>query len=325
MISFGEMPIIYSDSYKPPLLLRGAHIETIWPALMRKVPHNLTPQRTQIELDDGDTLHYDHYRNNNSKVVIISHGLEGNSRKPYVVGLAKLLFLNGFDVIAWNFRSCHGGLNNTKRFYHSGATDDLHQMVQTASDHYPHIYLAGYSLGANLTLKYVGERPGTLSDKIRKVAAVCVPLNLENGSIHLRKTSNILYTKRFLKSLKKKIRAKEQLMPGSFDMKMLHRVKDVYDFDEYFTAPIHGFRDARDYYHQCSAINYIAGIHTPTLVANAINDPLIPVKSFDHNEFNLSKNVILELTKSGGHCGFPGTDDKGNNWIEHRILAFFHG
>lgn len=318
------MPITYSDTYKPPFLLRGAHKETIWPALTRTVPNISQPLRLLHALDDADELHYDHYKNGNNKVAIISHGLEGNSRKSYVLGLAKILFQNGFDVIAWNYRSCHGALNKARRFYHSGATDDLHQMVQLAESQYNHIYLAGYSLGANLTLKYVGERTDTLSASIRKVAAVCVPLNLKNGSLHLRRASNLVYTKRFMRSLKEKVRAKEQVMPGNFDLKRLSSVGNVYDFDEYFTGPIHGFSGAEDYYHQCSAINYIAGIHTPTLVANAVNDPLIPVKSFDHSKFNSSKNVILELTKSGGHCGFPGTDSNGNNWIEHRILAFFH-
>ncbi|MEL7148869.1 MAG: alpha/beta fold hydrolase, partial [Bacteroidota bacterium] len=276
-------------------------------------------QRLQLRLTDGDDLHYDHYQQGSDKVVIISHGLEGNSKKSYVLGLAKILYQQGYDIIAWNFRSCHGELNKTRRFYHSGATDDLHEMVKLASTRYEKVCLAGYSLGANLTLKYAGERPGQLTEQLHKIAAVCVPLNLRNGSLHLKKGSNVLYTKRFLKSLKQKIKTKEKVMPGTFNVEQLGQVKDVYDFDEYFTAPIHGFLGADDYYQQCSAINFITDIQNPTLVINAVNDPLIPVKSFDHNTFNSSKNVILELTKSGGHCGFPGADQNGNNWVEHRI------
>ncbi|MEL6558184.1 MAG: alpha/beta fold hydrolase [Bacteroidota bacterium] len=318
------MPVIHSNSYRPPLFLRGKHLETIYPALFRSVTGLPDCKRKVHLLSDGDSLTYDHYRNNQQKVVIISHGLEGNSRKPYVLGMAKKMLSNGFDVIAWNFRSCDGKMNNTSRFYHSGATDDLNEIVNIASEQYEKIYLTGFSLGANLTLKYAGEALSYQHQKIERIAAICTPLNLKAGSVNIGKKSNVLYEKRFLKSLKNKVIAKARLMPDQINTGNLSKVKTLYDFDNYFTAPIHGFKDAEDYYHQCSSIRFVNRIKVETLVLNALNDPMLPQETFDSSVFNSLNSVTLELTESGGHCGFPGSDKEGHYWSEKRVLKFFN-
>lgn len=319
-----RMPVLYNNSYQPPLFLRGKHLETIFPALFRKVKNMPGCLRLTHELNDGDKLTYDHYHNNQEKVVIISHGLEGNSKKPYVLGMAKKMLANGFDVIAWNFRSCDGKMNNSSRFYHSGATDDLNEIVKIASGQYKKIYLTGFSLGANLTLKYAGEPISHQNGKIEKIAVICAPLNLKAGSINIGKKSNMLYEKRFLRSLKKKVIAKARLMPGQINTGNLSKVRNLYDFDNYFTAPIHGFKDADDYYHQCSSIRFVDKIKVETLVLNALNDPMLPQETFDSGVFNSLNSVTLELTESGGHCGFPGSDKEGHYWSEKRVLKFFN-
>lgn len=318
------MPITYNNSYRPPLFLQGKHLETIFPALFRKVADAPVYQRKSYQLSDGDQLTYDHYQTNNKRVVIISHGLEGNSQKPYVLGMSKILVNNGFDVIAWNFRSCDGRMNKTRRFYHSGATDDLDEITRLAVNQYEEVFMVGFSLGANLTLKYVGEEISHKHNQIRKVAAICAPLNLKGGSICIGKKSNILYAKRFLKSLKNKVREKERLMPGKMNLSKLKQVKTLYDFDNHYTAPIHGFKDANDYYEKCSSINFVDQIKVPSLILNSLNDPMIPQETFDSGKFNSLNSVTLELTKSGGHCGFPGADDEGHYWSEKRILKFFN-
>jgi len=318
------MPVTYNDSYSAPFLLKGKHVETIYPALLRSVSQMPSCERHAVTLDDGDELFYDHYKVSSDKVVIISHGLEGSSVKPYVKGMAKAMVRNGYDVIAWNFRSCHGGMNKTQRFYHSGATEDLDVIADIANKQYKEVYLVGFSLGANLILKYAGETISQKHNQIKKFAAICAPLDLKKGSISIGKMSNIVYAKRFLLSLKNKIKIKEKLMPGKMDIKSLPKVKTLYDFDDFFTAPLHGFKDADDYYEQCSSINFIDNISKPTLVLNALNDPMLPEETFDISKFNSLKSVTLELTKSGGHCGFPYSDKDGYYWSEKRILQFFN-
>lgn len=281
-------------------------------------------ERKKLDLSDGDSLVYDHYTGGNKKAVILSHGLEGNSKKAYILGLAKILYYNGFDVIAWNFRSCDGEMNNTARFYHSGATDDLEEMVRLVSAQYDAVFLAGFSLGANLTLKFAGENRAEQYGKIRKIAAVCAPLNLHTGSINIGKRSNIIYARRFLRSLKKKVRQKDRKLPGLIDTSALKKVKTLYDFDDHFTAPIHGFKDAADYYKQCSSIYYVQNIRVPALIVNALNDPMLPKETYDPDTFNELDLVTLELTGGGGHCGFPGADKDGYYWSEKRILKFFN-
>ncbi|MGB3465621.1 MAG: alpha/beta fold hydrolase, partial [Cyclobacteriaceae bacterium] len=310
------MPVIHNNSYRAPMLLRGKHFETIFPALFRRVKEMPESKRKSISLSDGDRLTYDHYEGGNDRVAILSHGLEGNSKKAYIQGLAKILFANGYDVIAWNFRSCDGEMNNTIRFYHSGATDDLEEVVKLASDNYRSLFLAGFSLGANLTLKFAGEPKAAIYTNISKIAAICAPLNLHTGSINIGKRSNILYARRFLKSLKKKVLLKDRKLPGKIDTTKLREVKTLFDFDDHYTAPLHGFTDAADYYKQCSSIYYVRNIKVPALIVNALNDPMLPQETYDTEAFNKLDLVTLELTGSGGHCGFPGADKNGYYWSE---------
>ncbi len=318
------MPVIKNDSYTPPFFLRGKHSQTIFPALFRKIKGLPSPQEKTLHLSDGDELFYDHYAMGNQKAVIISHGLEGNSKRPYILGLTKICIANGYDVIAWNFRSCGGKMNKVLRFYHSGATDDLDSIVEMVAKDYSVIHLAGFSLGANLILKFTGEGLADKYPSISKVAALCAPVDLKGGSITINKKSNTIYAKRFLKKLTVKIIEKAKLMPDQLDVSHLENVHTLFDFDNYYTSQLHGFLDANDYYEQCSAIKYIHQIKKETLVLNAINDPLLPRETLHEEEFISIKNVTLELTNNGGHCGYPTFSNDGYYWSEKRIIQFFN-
>ncbi|MEP2296893.1 MAG: alpha/beta hydrolase, partial [Algoriphagus sp.] len=186
------MPLLENSIYTRPKWLFNGHLETIYPSLFRKVSVQ-PPVQERISTHDGDFLDLDWYRQNTSKLVIISHGLEGNSTRAYMLGMVKTFLAEGYDVLTWNFRSCSEEMNKQVIFYHSGATYDLDQIVSHAYDQYEEISLVGFSLGGNLTLKYLGEKGDTIS-KIRKGVAISVPLHLASSSKKISETANTLYS-----------------------------------------------------------------------------------------------------------------------------------
>lgn len=303
--------------YSPPWFLFNAHLETIYPSLLRRV--NLEYERERCTLPDGDFLDLDWIRGASDKVAIISHGLEGNSHRAYVKGMARALVENGFDVVAWNFRGCSGEMNKSLRFYHSGATDDLSFVVDHALKKlYSKIFLIGFSLGGNLTLKYAGER--ALDRRVNGIAVFSVPLHLHTSCIKISKPSNWIYSRRFLKNLKRKIKAKAKLMRG-LDVDGIDKISTIMEFDDRYTAPLHGFGSAIEYYTKCSSIHFLQGIKTPTLVVNAKNDPFLSVECFPAAVSNPS--IKMEFPDHGGHVGFASFHRNGLYWSEQRALDFF--
>lgn len=206
-------------------------------------------------------------------------------------------------------------------FYHSGATDDLNHVIEHAvSLGYRQICLVGFSLGGNLTLKYLGEkriRPAN----IMKAICFSVPLDLAACSLHLDRFLNRVYQRRFLDTLRVKIRQKGLAHPARINVRLLEKVRSVYTFDDVFTAPLHGFEDAVDYYTQCSAKHYLASVGVPTLIVNAENDPMIPRASLPQELIADLSMVDLRLTPEGGHCGFLHTN--GAYWSEEVARRFF--
>jgi len=303
--------------YSPPWFLFNPHLETIYPSLFRKVAlKDFQPER--IHTKDNDFLDLYWLKQNSDTVVIISHGLEGNAHRAYIKGMAKAFYEKGFDVLAWNFRGCGDEMNRALRFYHSGATEDLDEVVSHAnSQGYKNIYLIGFSLGGNLTLKYVGERK--VSASIKGVAVFSVPMDLYTSCVKIAKPSNWIYSRRFLKSLKKKIQNKAKLMPG-LDVTKLNSVSTIEEFDDCFTGPLHGFKNAKEYYQQCSAIGFINTISVPTLIVNALNDPFLSRECFPEKIEN--SFVRFESPTRGGHVGFSQFNGNGLYWSEQRALEF---
>lgn len=301
--------------YKPPVFLFNRHLETIYPAFFRKV---VVPplQRERIFTIDDDFLDLDWLKGGHNKLVIISHGLEGNSRRPYMLGMAKAFYQSGFDALTWNYRGCGDEMNRQLRFYHSGATDDLATVVKHASANYDHVYLIGFSLGGNLTLKYLGEDWGS---KVKGAVAYSVPLNLATSCATISLPANRIYANRFLKSLKKKISDKARLM-GGLDTTGMDQLSTLKAFDDRYTAPLHGFRDADSYYEACSSIHFLTNIDVPTLVVNAVNDPFLSPDCFPTHIVN--PKVHFEFSAHGGHVGFTLLAQNGLYWSELRALEF---
>ncbi len=308
--------------YQRPAILFTPHLETIYPALFRTVS-GIDYERERITTPDHDFLDLDWLKQGSKKLVIISHGLEGNSDRAYIRGMAKIFFIHGYDALAWNYRGCSGEMNRKMRFYHSGATDDLDFTIRhAASLGYEEINLIGFSLGGNLTLKYLGEQGANLPAVIKKAIAFSVPLNLRTSCEKISSPSNWMYSNRFLKSLKKKVIDKSRVLP-ELDVTPLNQVKTLLAFDDAFTAPLHGFKNAIDYYEQCSAIRFISAIQRPTLVVNALNDPFLSPECYP-SEFPNHPYLTFEYPKRGGHVGFALFAKNGLYWSELRALKFIH-
>jgi hypothetical protein len=313
------MPYHENHSYRPPAFLFNRHLETIYPALFRKInPPYLVRER--LELADGDFLDLDWSKSGSRKLVIINHGLEGNSTRPYMLGMMKLFNAKGWDTLGWNFRGCSGEMNRLARFYHSGETEDMHAVLCHAEKEFDEIVLVGFSLGGNMILKYLGENPHRLSQKIRAAAVFSVPVHLKSSCRKIMKRSNLVYERRFLNNLKQKVLKKSSKYPQAFDLDTIMQAKSIMEFDNLVTAPLHGYKNALDYYTQNSALQFLKEIRIPTLLVNALNDPMLSSKCFPVNEAKENPDLIFEKWKYGGHVGFY---DKGEFYkSDQKALAF---
>ncbi|EON77521.1 Hydrolase, alpha/beta fold family functionally coupled to Phosphoribulokinase [Lunatimonas lonarensis] len=316
------MPVVKNQNYVHPELLLGGHLQTIVPSLFRKVPR-LPFERERISTPDGDFLDLDWLRRGSQNLVVISHGLEGNSQRPYMVGMADFFSQMGYDVLNWNFRGCSGELNLQPIFYHSGATYDLEIVVRHACKSYRNTFLIGFSLGGNLTLKFLGESDPEKYG-IRKAVAISVPLDLGDSADKLSKPGNWLYSQRFLKTLKGKVIAKAKLFPDLLSTKGLDRISTLRGFDDRVTGPLHGFRNASHYYESCSSIRYLDQISVPVLILNALNDPFLSKSCFPEKLGRSLKNVFMEFPYFGGHVGFSPRQSGQPYWSEKRSFDFIH-
>lgn len=315
-----HMPIVTKSDYQKPKWLFNGHLETIYPALFRKVKL-ASPVHERIDTLDSDFLDLDWYKNNNPHLVIVSHGLEGSSDRPYMLGMAKAFFSAGFDVLTWNYRGCGPELNKNVIFYHSGATYDLDHVIEHAQKAYDSISLVGFSLGGNLTLKYLGE-DRERSTKIKSAVAISVPLHLASSCEKISRKENFLYSRRFLKSLKKKVVDKSKNHPGEIPLEVLTNVKTLSEFDDFFTGPFHGFADAAEYYAMNSALFFLEGIDIPTLVLNAQNDPFLSPQCFPATLAEDLNQVWFEFPKYGGHVGFSSGKEGKPYYSEQRAVEF---
>jgi predicted alpha/beta-fold hydrolase len=307
-------------TYKPPFFLFNAHLETIFPSQFRNV--KLPPyQRERINTPDQDFLDLDWLTQNAKKLVIISHGLEGDTTRAYMKGMAKAFFEKGYDVLTWNYRGCSGEINKALRFYHSGATDDFATVIDHASSKpYTEINLVGFSLGGNLTLKYLGEerkRP----EQLKRAVAFSVPMDLHTSCVKISQPSNWVYSRRFLRSLRKKVLAKSKVM-RELDASEVKKARTLHEFDDIFTGPIHGFKNAIDYYTQSSSIKVVTSITIPTLIVNAQNDPFLSPECYPEDLLKDHSFVTFESPEHGGHVGFAQFTKNGLYWSEERALEF---
>ncbi len=315
------MPII-SSKYNPPHLFKNGHFSTIYSGLVRQI-NNIEPKRERINLPDGDFLDVDwcYSPQKTNRLIIVLHGLEGNSQRPYVQGTAKYFNENGFDALLVNFRSCSGEPNILFRSYHSGATEDLEAVIDYVISNYSYqtIIIKGFSLGGNVTLKYLGERE-YIPEQIKAGIAISVPCFLYGSMLELHTFKNVLYAKRFKKHLLEKLKEKKQRFPHLVSDKDFNNIKTLKDFDDFYTSKAHGFKDALDYYDKCSCLQFLNSIKTPAYILNAKNDSFLSQECFPVKIAEEHKYIHLEITDYGGHVGFY--DQKNIYYNEKRSVEF---
>ncbi|MBC7449673.1 MAG: alpha/beta fold hydrolase [Hymenobacteraceae bacterium] len=326
------MPLIPTPAYRPPALLWNGHLQTIVPALLRTVS-GVAYVRERLELPDGDFLDLDWHRPHPVRpttVAIVSHGLEGDSHRPYVRGMAQALGAAGADVLAWNYRSCGtGGPNRLLRAYHLADTADLHTVLThaLATGPYQTAWLVGFSAGGNITLKYLGEDAAQVPRAVVGAAAFSAPVDLGAGARHISRWQNRVYLRRFLTSLRGKLALKAGQHPGALDLTGYATLRSFEAFDERYTAPLHGFASAAAYYAHASSRQYLAGIRIPTLLVQALNDPFLPWPAcYPVAEAEASAFLHLEIPRGGGHCGFaetlPGRTGIARYYSDRRAVEF---
>lgn len=307
-----------------PIFLGGGHLETILPTYLR--PVRQSPYvRERISTPDDDFLDLDWRQHGSDRLVILTHGFESSSKAKYILGMSNIFEQEGFDTLAWNFRSCSSELNKQPRFYHSGETEDFELIIKHAlsKERYSAIYLIGFSMGGNLILKYAGEKGDFLNPVIKKICAFSVPCSLRSSCDTLARGLSKNYGNMFLNSLKLKVKQKrDQLSPFGIDADFAQGIKTLYEFDQYATAPLHGFSSADDYYSKSSCNRFLNDIKIDTLIANAANDPFLGVECYPYEEARNNKKILLEVPRFGGHVGFYIPSLKNILWSEHRAKEF---
>jgi hypothetical protein len=301
--------------FTPPWWLRNAHAQTVFGRIVR--PRRLVElERETIETPDGDELVLDHLGGDEKTHFILMHGLEGSSNSVYMQGLLSAIARRGMSATAINFRSCARDPkhlsrmlpNRRPRFYHSGETGDFDFVASTLSKRAPSTtFLAiGSSLGGNALLKWLGEHPGQTT--IAAAATISVPYDLGAGATYLEQSwAGRLYVNRFLVTLKEKVKAVAKKFPeANLDLDRVMRSRTFREIDDSATAPLHGFRDADDYYTRSSSIHFLPKITTPTLCISAEDDPFLPREALDRARAAASPSVQFVTTPHGGHVGFVG-------------------
>jgi len=316
-------PLDSQLTYHPPRWLRNGHVQSVWPTLFRRVGLR-EPSVERLETPDDDFLVLDWYRQGSDRLAILCHGLEGHSRRPYIRGMARALLNAGWDVLAWNYRSCGGVMNRQLRFYHSGATEDLACVISHVLEKcdYRQLTLVGFSMGGNLALVYLGQEGVKLDARIRGAATFSVPCDLAGSARQLAEPRNRVYMSRFLKELRLKMAVKAESFPGQISTDGYEHIRSFREFDDRYTAPLHGFRDAEDYWRQCSSSRFINEIQVPALIVNARDDPFLSPGCYPVETVRENPRVVLEMPRWGGHVGFVSSYGRGDYWSERRAVQF---
>lgn len=319
------MPLLHHSTYRPPMFLANPHLQTVVPSIFRKVT-GVEYCRERITTPDGDFIDLDWSTGHAGRAAIVLHGLEGSSERAYVLGMVKALNRGGWDAIAFNFRGCSGEINRTARFYHSGDTADLDRVVShvAARGDYSELALVGFSLGGNVTLKYLGERGAHVLPLISGAAVFSVPCDLSSSAAKICGPGNRLYLKRFLRMLGEKVRMKAALMPDRISAQGYHEIKDFKQFDDRYTAPLHGFDSAEDYWRRASSKPFLENIVVPTLLVSAADDPFLAAECYPRAEAARSPAFFLEVPEAGGHVGFIAINERKEYWSESRAVAFLN-
>ncbi len=310
-------------SYRAPWWLPGGHAQTIFPAL-RRAPH-VAFRRERWDTPDGDFIDLDWTGPDAApRRLAVFHGLEGSSQSPYARSIAHTFAADGWRVAVVHFRGCSGEPNRLARAYHSGDSAEADWVLRRLAVPGVSLHAAGISLGGNVLLRWLGERGDEAAGVVRRAAAVSAPLDLAAANRALsRGFSRAVYATHFLRTLKKKSLAKLALHPGLFDPRRTNAARTLYEFDDTVTAPLHGYRDAADYYERASSGPVLGAIRVPTLVLNAQNDPFLPRADLERATRGAAACVQVESPRSGGHVGFVEPAFPGRHgWLARRLHQF---
>ena len=317
--------------YQAPGWLPGGQLQTLWPALCaRRVQGaRVAYRRERWDTPDGDFVDVDwldaQQRNVGAPLLVLFHGLEGSSRSHYAEAFAAWARTQGLGFAVPHFRGCSGELNRAPRSYHSGDYEEIDWMLarlqaaQQARGGGP-LLAVGISLGGNALLRWAAEAGSAAAARVCAVAAVCSPLDLTAAGERLGRGFNRqVYTRMFLRSMKPKALAKLAQYPGLFDADRLRAARDLYQFDDVFTAPLHGFAGVEDYWRRASAKPQLARIRVPALALNARNDPFVPDQSLPRMD-QVDGHVTLWQPPQGGHVGFTQGAPRGELfWLPQAV------
>jgi uncharacterized protein len=317
-------------TYHAPRWLPSGHLQTIYPALCLPRPA-VHYRRERWNTPDGDFIDIDFVDGEPGKpLLVLFHGLEGSSNSHYARTLMAEIAKRGWSGAVPHFRGCSGEINLAPRFYHSGDAQEIDWVVRrlhagyraTAGNQPGKMVAVGFSLGGNALLRWLGESRHQ-AEIIEAACAISAPTDLAQGGIALGSGLNLLYARMFLQSMKPKCLQKLQQHPGLFERELMLQARNLYEFDNVVTAPLHGYRDTDDYWNRASAKHVLTDISVPTLVLNAQNDPFLPGR---HLPRQASPAVTLDYPLEGGHVGFVSGALPGHlNWLPQRLLHFLEG
>ena len=316
------------SGYRP--LFTGGHTQTLYAwARPRRFPNLPAPVERHFDVAvDARVLAHCHWHERPAEhpTLLLLHGLEGSSLAHYMGGISSKAWAAGWNVVRLNQRNCGNTEHLSRGLYHSGLTHDPRFVMRELIEHdgIRAVAIAGYSLGGNLTLKLAGELGDAAPRELTAVCAVSPTLDLAMCVKALERRANYPYQWNFVRNLKGRMRRKAALFPGAFDLSPLGRVWTVRQFDETYTAPHHGFRDASDYYHRASALRVLDRIRVPALILTAADDPFVPIDPFRDPAVTGNPNITVAITPHGGHCAYLERAESGYDgyWAEREIVRF---
>jgi len=319
--------------YRAPWWLPGGHAQTVYASLL-SLKAQVTYRRERWDTTphgkpDGDFIDVDIVDGEQNKPVLLHfHGLEGSSQSQYALGLMSRCKALGWTGLVAQFRGCSGELNRLPRAYHSGDATEIDWIVRRVSARFPQqrIFAAGVSLGGNALLKWLGERGSESASLLSGAAAISAPLDLMEAGAALERGFSRNYANHFLETMKRKAERVHANHPGAFDLALMRASRTLRDYDNIFTAPLHGYRDTDDYWTRASSKPGLVNVAVPTLVLNAKNDPFLPATALP-SKAEVSSHVTLHQPEHGGHVGWPAPAFPGRTtWLTDRVFHFLqHG
>jgi predicted alpha/beta-fold hydrolase len=323
--------INFKIPFTPDRTLKNGHAQTIYASLFHKPRNIYKSEKIRVRIDENTLIKCLYTKIPQSKkCVILIHGLEGSANSNYVLSTSNKLLAKGISVVRMNIRNCGDTLHLTDTLYNAGLTSDVFKLIKYCNQDlgYKEIFIAGFSLGANIVLKLAGEAGKNIPEGLVGVCAVSPPLDLSLSAKAIIKTENKVYDRYYLTRLVNTYTLKNKYYPDKFDLDVLKKVKNLKDFDDYITGPSFDYKDAEDYYQNNSSLKFLPNINIPTLIIQAKDDPIIPFSCTEAALKIDNNNISYLITDHGGHVGFINgkketSNDYDKYWAENRLIDFF--